>query len=332
MPLPSQPKTGSTDQPFGKLFSGTSLRIVIRLIGLAVIVYSGYQTFLTQRVNDRIDTWNGVMYCYNTTRDTIDDDINNYLDEVNFVHPEQTTFRGFMSTSSWQICEKNLQEALKKGNQHPQLNGTLKDYQDTGTMLENGFASINAYYKNQDYLKDNFAKGKTTDSDLESLVKKYDTATEKFATAIDQVADIERQQDIERLRNDPKRKNEVYVLQTLDTAKKSIRTLRGKTISLDSIRASIVPLENNLNLFKNKILSLLKLGDDQNKYQAWQSWANKTDQYILTLKKLSDLGTTTDKDTQSKIIYQARTAYNSMIDQYNNYSNQPENYPLSNSN
>jgi hypothetical protein len=317
------PTPADNTSPFGKLDSRLITRIISGVIGLGLL-YTGYNTFSK---NDQVDTWNGVLYCHNTAVEDLDRAISQYYDTTNFDEPKKTTYQGLSQANTWNMCTTKLDEAMQKGNQKPELNATLKDFKDSAQKVVDKLSAIAPYYKNKEYLTDQYAKGKAADAEIETAVKQYTVTSSKFTEAVDQAENVQRQEDISEAAKDPQRKNEALLLQVMDLAKKTMESMHVEAPNKTTVSTQIQSLQTNLDLFKNTALTEMKSGPNQSKYQAWKSWSDKASKFLDAAKAFNNLAPTSKEDDQLESLYQTEETYNNMIDQYNS-SNTPNNHPL----
>ena len=326
--------------PFRQYLSGSTLTWLGRAAAAVIVVYFGYTTFVEQKVVEKIDIWNGALYCFNTSDGNNLAEISKYTNGIDFDSPQETTYTGYTGAGNladWPLCESNLNEAVAKNNQHPQLNAAIVDFRNKGKALVEGLTAIAPYYKQKNYLTDGFARGKAEDTKLQAIFADYQTASTKFGDVISQVEDIQTAQDIEKFKADPERKNEVYVLEILSTSKKIMKALSSETINIQALPTENQTLSRQVDAFKNKILNNLKTSAHQSRYQTWNRFTEKVDNYLASSKQVESMakaGAIIDVNDPNldpnfvDAVNEALDGFDDIIQNYNSINSVSDNYPL----
>lgn len=320
--------TADNGRPFSRFFSGGPLNILAGIVAIGFVAYSAFTSFSREHKNDQVDTWNGVIYCHNTTDKHIINEIYLYQNKINLEQPAQTTYQGLSGANrtDWEICKNYLTAAMNKKNQAAEITAAVQDFQRAGNALIEALAEVAPYYQAKTYLTDQFANGKAKDASLQDLIKKYNVAGDKLSDEVDRVADIQRQADIAEALRDPKRKNEAAVMTMIATAKKTEKAIAAEPVDQNTLQANITLLEKQINDFRNNVLSDVKRGPNQNKYTGWKTFTENMSKYFNEAKGV--IGTTANED-QYAAIDQALDDYDRMINHYNQIIHDPKNYPIS---
>ena len=270
----------------------------------------------------------GVMGCVNYANRIVMNTIDAYDRSVNFSDPSRTNFSGITGESTWENCNKDITTVLKNDTQTPELDASMKKFQTAGNTLVQMFKDITPYYKQKDYLDDNFAKGKEKHEAINSQIDAYIAASSEFRKEIDKQEDITTTAEIQALANDPAGKNRSLALQWMADAKKTVLELEKEKPVATDLEAKINALVKSQDNFKNTVLVALK-ADNADNFSEWDSVASDMEAFIGAAKgvwrnlrdnKPLPTGHFTDGSLENAI-----TKFNDVVDEYNRTNAFPDN-------
>ncbi len=232
----------------------------------------------TEKVSELTSCMN---YADQTIRNTID-----YYDRfVDFQNPNKTNFTGLITESSWQTCTGDINEALAISSDTPDLDEAIREFQKQGDATVAAFKEITPYYKQKDFLDDDFALGKAKDAALIAQAIAYVKASDTFRSAVDKQEDLNNTAQMAILAQDPSAQNQMIGLQMFIDAKKVVAVLSEETLNASTLEKSINDLIATQTKFTTVVLADLKSGDSS-KYSRWDSVSTSMDDFIASAKNV----------------------------------------------
>jgi len=151
-------------------------------------------------------------------------------------------------------CERAVASAKLLDPDLPDVEESADKYVDSLKEVVSQIKGIYNYYEQEDYKDDNFAKGKEAHPALVAAFKEFKTANEDFSNAVDKLEDQVAEQEMARLKEDPGKEYEYYVVESGVKAKKIKSLLQTKgfeEISADEMSPLIEDFEKTIASLKN---------------------------------------------------------------------------------
>lgn len=350
----SSPSPNSSQSPF----SGGGMNWIIVLIIFGVVAYFGFVNFskmvnlnnLAQQVQQRVDGMvagtdvpsyqpqssaldnatekvSELTSCMNYADQTIRNTIDYYDRFVDFQNPTKTNFTGLITESTWQTCVGDISDALAINADTPDLDQAVREFQKQGDAIVAAFKEVTPYYKQKDFLDDDFALGKAKDAALIAQALAYVKASDAFRSAVDKQENLNNTAQIALLAQDPTAKNQMISLQMFIDAKKVVAALSEGTLDANSLEKSINDLVATQTTFSTTVLSDLK--SNSSKFSRWNSVNTSVEDFIASAKNIWRLvrdGKPVPAKNEGSVA-RAIEKFNSVVQNYNT-SNQIEMYRL----
>lgn len=233
---------------------------------------------LTEKVSKLSSCMN---YADQTIRNTID-----YYDRfVDFQNPTKTSFTGLITESSWQTCTVSIDDALAINTDTPDLDEAIREFQKQGDATVAAFKEITPYYKQKDFLDDDFALGKAKDAALIAQAITYVRASDAFRSTVNKQEDLNNTAQMALLAQDPTAQNQMIGLQMFIDAKKVAEALSADTLQAITLEKSINNLVATQTKFSTIVLPDLKSGNSS-KYSRWESVSTAMGDFIANAKNV----------------------------------------------
>lgn len=234
-------------------------------------------------LDNAIEKTSELSSCMNYADQTIRNTIDYYDRFVDFQNPNKTSFSGLTTEASWQTCIGDINQALTLAANTPELDAAIRKFKEQGEETVAAFKDITAYYKQKNYLDDNFALGKAKDAQLIQQALDYIEASDAFRNAVDHQEDLNNEAQVTLLSQDPGAQNQLVSLQLLMEAKKVLAVLSTRTINATALEKSINDLVAIQTKFATTVLPALKSGNAA-KYSRWSTINSNIDDFVASAK------------------------------------------------
>lgn len=223
--------------------------------------------------------------CINYADQTIRNTIDHYDRFVDFQNPNKTTFSGLITETPWQTCIGNINAALTLVTNTPELDTAINKFKEKGEEIVAAFKDVTAYYKQKDYLDDNFAMGKSKDAQLIQQALDYIKASDAFHEAVDHQENLNNEAQVALLSQDPSAQNQLISLQLLMEAKKVLAVLSSQPIDAATLEKNITNLVSIQTKFTATVLPALK-NSNSAKYSRWTTVNSNIDDFVASAKSI----------------------------------------------
>lgn len=237
----------------------------------------------TAALDDAIEKTSELSSCTNYADQTIRNTIDHYDRFVDFQNPNKTSFSGLITEASWQTCLNSINDALTVMTNTPELDAAVRKFKEQGEATVAAFKEITAYYKQKDFLDDNFTLGKAKDAQMIQQAIDYIKASDAFRAAVDHQEDLNNEAQVALLSQNASAQNQLISLQMLMEAKKVLAALSEQTISATALEKSINALVAVQSQFTTKVLPTLKDGN-AGKYTRWTNVNSNIDDFVASAK------------------------------------------------
>nr|MBP7057123.1 DUF3829 domain-containing protein [Candidatus Gracilibacteria bacterium] len=222
--------------------------------------------------------------CMNYADQTIRNTIDYYDRFVDFQNLTKTNFTGLITEASWRTCTGDIADALAINADTPELDEVVREFQTQGEAIVAAFKEITPYYKQKDFLDDDFALGKAKDAAVIAQAAAYVKASDAFRVGVDKQENLNNTAQMAVLAQDPTAKNQMIGLQMFIDAKKVVAVLSEDILNVSTLEKSI----NDLILTQTKFVStvLADLKSDSSRYSRWDAVNTSMEDFIASAKSI----------------------------------------------
>ncbi|MBP6085459.1 DUF3829 domain-containing protein [Candidatus Gracilibacteria bacterium] len=278
-------------------------------------------------LDNAIENVSELSSCMNYADRTIRSTIDYYDRFVDFQNPNKTNFTGLITESSWQTCVGNINDALAITADTPELDQAVRAFQKEGEAIVTAFKEITPYYKQKDFLDDDFALGRAKDEALMAQSLAYVKAADTFRAAVDRQEDLNNTAQMALLAQDPTAENQMISLQMFIDAKKLVAALSEDILHASALEKSINDLIGTQTKFATTVLPDIK--GDSSKFSRWNSVNTSMEDFVASAKNIWRLvrdGKPVPASNEGSVS-RAIEKFNTVVQNYNT-NNQIEMYRL----